>query len=185
MQQPAVPLPTEKIRRDADSKRSTKYGCVVGSDEHHAAVGQAADRERAGAAKKLASEAKFWDKHRAAVLDAEKTLVSPNGLSNMQVGQLKAIVLSRTGPLPKAKNNKDGALLAEATAVVEKQTQSLLPPPPASLAPLGGETDSDDDAEVWACETCETEYGASELPAPDENEHLWCACSGRMMRSTD
>lgn len=125
--QPVVPVPTEPIRRDQALRMHNRYGCIVGSAEHAAAVKRAADAGAAAACKRSASEAAFWAKHRPAVLDAEDTLSEAASIDDLKVGQLKAIVLSRTGHQPKSKNNNDGALLAEAAAAVRDHPATCMP----------------------------------------------------------
>lgn len=119
---------------------------------------------------------------------AEAALVAHGGkVADLTVANLKALVLSRTGKNPKAKNNKDGALLAEAEAAARAQTATLLPEtlapaPPPPPGDGGGDEAVSDGAEppppTWACESCGIEFGAADLPEPDENEHLWCTCNG-------
>ena len=63
----------------------------------------------------------FWTRQRDAVVGAEAALKAALGdLSKLQMGQLKGIVLSRTGHLPRAKTGKGDALLAGATAAVSE-----------------------------------------------------------------
>jgi hypothetical protein len=181
--QPVVPLQTEAIRRDAESLRSNRFGCIVGSAEHRAAVSRAREKGEEVARKKQATVATFWDKHRAAVLKAEAALVELGDLGKLQVGQLKTIVLSRTGHLPKAKSNLGGALLAEAMAAATAQPSTLLPPQPAApAAPADalGDGDGEGDLAIWVCADCQAELEESALPAADENGHLWCECEGRI-----
>jgi hypothetical protein len=189
LEQPVVQRPTEPIRRDAESKRSNKYGCIVGSEEHRAAVSSAKAGEAGAAQKKLDAEAAKWSKYCAVVLAVETALVDKGGdLKALQVSELKALVLSRTGHWPKAKNNKDGALLAEAVAAASAQPATLMPAMPAaaaaaSVGDVGGSADdalADGALGVWACETCCEEFAATSLPQRDENGHYWCTCDGRI-----
>ena len=188
LQQPVVPLQTERIRRDAESLRSNLYGCIVGSAQHRVAVSRARDKNKALAKKKQATVATFWDKHRPAAVKAETALAELGDIDKLGVGHLKAIVLSRTGHLPKAKNNLDGALLAEAKAAATAQLSTLLPPQPAApAAPAdalgdadGGEGEGDP---IWVCASCLAELVETALPVADENGHVWCECGGRMQPS--
>lgn len=116
-------------------------------------------------------------KHRLAVLDAEDALSKAVDISKLKVGQLKAIVLSRTGHQPKAKNNKDDAMVAEATAAVRDHPATCMPCLPAAAAanPLAGTDEvapGEAQVDVWACVSCGAEYEETALPEPDENEHF-------------
>lgn len=53
---------------------------------------------------------------------------------------MASLVVSRTGHRPKAKNNKEGALLEETRALVAKGETSICPPTPnASGGRVGGD----------------------------------------------
>ena len=186
LQQPVVPLQTERIRRDAESLRSNLYGCIVGSAQHRVAVSRARDKNKALAKKKQATVATFWDKHRPAAVKAETALAELGDIDKLGVGHLKAIVLSRTGHLAKAKNNLDGALLAEARAAATAQPSTLLPEPAVPAADALGDSEGGEgeDDPVSSCASCLAEFADSALPAPDENGHLWCECGGRISLST-
>jgi hypothetical protein len=190
--QPAVPLPTQPIRRDNESKKHNRYGVIVGSEEHRDAVNRSADIDHAAESKKRATQAAFWGRHRRSVLEAEAALVKEGDMSKLSVGHLKSIVISRTGHPAKAKNNKEGALLAEATAAASAHPATRMPAPPplaadgglAGTADGGGACAPGGQADAWACADCHIEYAEGGLPEPDENEHFWCECGGRI-NSTD
>jgi hypothetical protein len=192
MLQPVVPVPLQKIRRDAETMRHTKRGCCVGTDDHHAAVGRAAGSEAAAAQALLASAAAKWAKHRAVVLKAEDALVGKNGdASKLNAAELKGLVLSRTGRWPKAKSNKDGSLLAEAEAAMRARSTTLMPPTlPAAERSSDGGGGSDEaaaaaEADAWTCESCASLFQVSTLPALDENNFRWCPCGGPVSRADD
>ena len=191
--QPVVALPQQKIRRDGESLRHTKRGCVVGSDDHRAAVGRAADNEAAAARQQLASEAAKWARHRAAVLKAEAALVDKGGdVSKLNATNLKALVLSRTGRWPSAAASfKDGSLLAAAEAATSARSATLMPStPPADASGRVSDGVGSGDAAVaalgtdaWACESCDEVFAGSSIPAPDENNFRWCSCGAPVSRA--
>jgi hypothetical protein len=191
--QPVVPLPQQKTRRDAETLRHSKFGCVVGSDEHRAAVGRAADNEAAAARQQLAAGASKWARHRAVVLKAEAALVDKRGnVAALNAAELKALVLSRTGRWPKATSFKDGSLLAEAEAAVLARSTTLMPPTPPAAAERacdgGGGGDAAAaaaEADAWACESCDSVFDESTLPALDENNFCWCSCGAPVSRAAD
>ena len=192
--QPVVALPQQKIRRDGESLRHTKRGCVVGSDDHRAAVGRAADNEAAAARHQLASEAAKWARHRAVVLKAEAALVDKNGdVSGLNATNLKALVLSRTGRWPKAASFKDGSLLAAAEAAARARNATLMPstPPADASGRISDGGGSGDEAvaafgtDAWACESCDAVFAESNIPAPDENNFRWCSCGAPVSRAAD
>jgi hypothetical protein len=191
--QPVVPLPQQKTRRDAETLRHSKFGCVVGSDEHRAAVGRAADNEAAAARQQLAAGAAKWARHRAVVLKAEAALVDKRGnVAGLNAAELKVLVLSRTGRWPKAKSFKDGSLLAEAEAAVLARSTTLMPPTPPAAAERAGDGSGGGDAaavaaeaDAWACKSCDSVFDESTLPALDENNFCWCSCGAPVSRAAD
>jgi hypothetical protein len=64
MQQPAVPRPTEPIIRTEAVRKHNRHGCVVGSAEFVAARVSVAGAAIDVAAKRAATAAKFWARHR-------------------------------------------------------------------------------------------------------------------------
>ena len=107
MQQPAVPRPTEPIIRTEAVRKHTRHGCVFGSAEFVAARVSVAGAAIDVAAKRAATAAKFWARHLKAVLAAETALEEHGGdLSKViKVGDLKALIISRTGRTVKAKTS--------------------------------------------------------------------------------
>ena len=60
--------------------------------------------------------------------------------------ELKALVYGRTGAEPKASNNKEGAMVAEARAALAREL--MLPPTPAKADATRADADDDDAAEA-------------------------------------
>lgn len=170
--QPVVPRPVERIVRTAAVRRNSRYGLVIGSDEHRAAQSTVAKEAGAALAKKAASASKFWANHGEGVLAAEAALLANGGElpASMTVGLLKSLIVSRTGRTAKAANNKNGEILAEARTALAAQPSTLMP---AVARPLLDLSDS------RVCPTC---HASVEIdPTPDENGHEWCAaCQGRL-----
>ena len=112
----------------------------------------------------MASECRFWASRREDVRAAERALAEQSGdPSLLPVGQLKALIVSRTGKTPSVQNNKDGAMLIEARAALDKQSATLMPAtppptPPRAQQPLvgcdddGGERSGDNDGS--SCDAC-------------------------------
>ena len=172
MQQPAVPRPTEPIIRTEAVRKHNRHGCVVGSAEFAAARASVAGAAIGAAAKKAATATKFWARHREAVLAAEAALEEHGGdLSQVtKVGDLKALIISRTGRTAKAKDRD--ALRAEAEAARRASGATLMPEADSTAAPCataGGGV---------SCPSCGAEHAAGQLE-PDENGHMWCReCGG-------
>ena len=84
-----------------------------------------------------------------------------------KVGDLKALIISRTGHIPTNKNGGD-ALRAEAEAALDASATTLMPDEDLASASVGG-----------SCPSCNKEHAAGQL-TPDENGKLWCECGGRV-----
>jgi len=177
MQQPVVPRPTEPIvRTEAVVRKNNRFGMVVGSAEHKAAKLTVRNSEDGAVAKKQATIDKFWANNRESMLAADAALVEQEGnLSNLLVGQLKSIVISRTGHLPKAKNNNDGALLEETRAVILTQATTTMSPtpvaPPAPAPTAAGSGGPPFEEAFKVCPGCEVEG----MVTPDQHGKYWCA----------
>jgi hypothetical protein len=175
MQQPVVPRPTEPIVRTEAVRKNNRYGCVVGSDEFVAAKATVRNSETGAVAKKQATLDKFWANNRENVLAAEAALVEKAGdLSSLLVGQLKSIVISRTGHLPKAKNNNDGALLEETRVVILKQPTTTMPPAP--VAPLASSPTSAGSAAAEVAFKACSQCGVEGMITADHDGKFWCSC---------
>jgi hypothetical protein len=77
--QPAEPRQMEPIIRTQAVRGSNRFGCVVGSAEFMVARATVASLTFSAAAKNAATAAKFWAKHRVAVLAAEAALKAADG----------------------------------------------------------------------------------------------------------
>jgi ferredoxin len=133
------------------------------------------------AAKRAATAAKFWARHRKAVLAAEAALEEHGGdLSKViKMGDLKALIISRTGRTVKAKTGDGRDMLrAEAEAARRASGITLMPEAEAEAVPCatagGG----------GSCPSCGVEHAAGQLE-PDENGKLWCECGGRLSDEED
>jgi len=171
-QAPVVDRPTHKIRRGQSARQHTRDGMVVGSDDWKRRV----DKEEASqpSAKRARTMDSFWSNHRAEVLGAEAALLAAGGnvADVRKVGDLKGLILLRTGKVPKAKNNAGGAILDEAQAAVEAQDRTLMPDAPAESAP------SSDDEVIFTCDSCCKELTqASDIV--HEGDMLFCPCGER------
>jgi hypothetical protein len=181
MQQPVVPRPTHAVRRGADVRAHSRYGMIVGGANWQAAIAHARERGDTAATKKAATEKRFWSNHRASIRAAEQALAGSSGdASQLGVGQLKELIISRTGHVPKAKNNTGGALLGEAMAALTSQPNTLLPPTPPQTPPresaTGAAQDDVGDGVSDAGDSCPRCAVLLEdvEPARDENGILCC-----------
>mmetsp|Transcript_50756 Transcript_50756/g.84131 ORF Transcript_50756/g.84131 Transcript_50756/m.84131 type:complete len:621 (+) Transcript_50756:212-2074(+) len=102
------------------------------------------------------AKGKFWGNWREAVTAAEELLKARGGeLAALGVGNLKAIIVSRTGHCAKAKNNTraqgqtEGAMLLEARAACDKQQSTQCPP--------AVDEDEDELSVEVTCESCGAE----------------------------
>jgi len=187
MRQPVVPRPEERIWRGQADRSHNRDGTIVGGPEYRAAKAARARRDEEAMAKRQSTERDFWEKNRAPVRSAESLLAEArNGLESLRVHQLRAIVLSRTGRLSKAKNNKDGAVLVEAKEAARQQPTSLIPPTPER--PVVGSSVPEPDAappavvSLTPCVTCPSCAKMVTLPPPhDDGRNFWCAeCDGAL-----
>ena len=166
--EPVVPRPAQAINRSAAARKHSRFGLVVGSAEYDAAIETVASAAAEAVAKRSATTGKFWGNHRDGVRAAEAALLANGGEpDSLGVGLLKSLIVSRTGGLAKAANNKTGEILAEARAALLAQATSLMPSdesqPPLELS-------------APACFECDCGAKFAVLPAPDENGMYWCTC---------
>jgi len=118
-------------------------------------------------AKKAATAAKFWAKHREAMLAAEADLEAAGGdLTKLTSATLKALVISRTGRISRAKV-KAGALSAEAEMALQASGMTSRSRPVSSAQ------------SSRCCPSCDVMLVAG-LPAPDENGDIWCECGAAL-----
>jgi hypothetical protein len=137
MQQPVVPLPTEPIIRTEAVRKNNRIGCVIESAKFVAAKASVACAAIGAAAKRPTTTTNFWARHREAVLAAEAALEEHRDhLSNVtKVGDLKALIISRTGRTVKAKADDRGALRAEAEAARRALDTTTMPVEEADAVP--------------------------------------------------
>jgi hypothetical protein len=181
------PRGAAKRRRSGAERRRT--GLVVGAENHIAAFAARDARAAAAVDKTRAKGVAFWDRHRGGVRNAESALETAGGTpSRLKVAQLTELIVSRTGKTLKAKSNANGAVLAEARAVLadvsNKETRIPATPPRAPHAGSAeGEEEEDEGEEgegrFYACHDCEEGIALAE----DEIERMPTAprwrCSAR------
>ena len=139
--------PVERAQPVPRSKGSvSKYGCIVSSVEH---IDQKkADKQKVIDVADLATRKiqAVWEQHRKAIRDAEAALKDKGTPSKLKVGQLKALIRSRTANPPKAQSNKkrgavddgEGLVLKELRAAIALNPTTLLPPTPEKADDAGG-----------------------------------------------
>ena len=142
--------PTQTLSRKRKSMNAK--GAIVTSEEYIADLQSAADEKEDKAKEKkskLEGKArKFTVKWTALVASAEAILAMHEPTSAaalgeiLKVGELKALIVSRTGRTGSAKNNKDGAISAEAFAVLGKAQVTL-----AAVPDSDSESDSGEDSD--------------------------------------
>jgi hypothetical protein len=79
-----------------------------------------------------------------------------SGISPLRVGQLRALIVARTGRGPKAANNKDGVMKQEAAACINLPIIVRTPPPSPPRA--AGEKDEDSASEHEGVEMLDEEF---------------------------
>jgi DNA-directed RNA polymerase subunit RPC12/RpoP len=145
----------------------------VGGAKWKAAQAQKAADAAAKQTKKTASERAVWEKKRVDLRAAESALAAADGEpSRLSVKMLQALIFSRTGHRPTAKNNRDDALVLGGRAALDKGRTTLLPPTPPRTLAL-----DDDDDEDYRCPSCLT-AGDN---APDKNGMIWCEECGHRL----
>jgi len=98
-----------------------------------------------------------------------------------KVGDLKGLILSRTGKVPKAKNNAGCAILAEALAVVVAQERMLMPDAPAESA-----LSSSSYEVIFTDESCcKCSRRRATSSSVQEGDMLFCPCGERLDRNSD
>ena len=135
--EPVVPIPEVHVPRP-NNRSLNVLGCVITSETHGEQLKVAAQAVKDVAAKKTHKESAFWANNREAAEAAEAALVQAGGDPSMLKGQevLKGLIISRTGHLPKAKNNNveagetEGLRLKEARAAMALNAKTLCPPSP-------------------------------------------------------
>lgn len=146
---PVMDTPTQTLDRKRKSSNTT--GAIASSDEYIADLRRASDQKKDKAKAKTAKlegkVRKFARKWTALVASAEAILAKHEPISAaalgeiLKVGELKALIVSRTGRTGSAKNNKDGAIAAEAFKVLGKAQVTL-----AAVADSDSDGDSGDDS---------------------------------------
>lgn len=143
LSQPVVAFPTASIRGGSRKSRNTHGVIVTGEDYTQNLLTERREKQQKQQqkeAKAKEAEVERWEKARPRIEEAEAKLAAGTSPTKLQVQELKALVLSRTGRAPLAKNNKvpeklprgarrEGALVAEWRTHSEKP--SLVPPAPS------------------------------------------------------
>ena len=140
----AAPIPRQGGRRG-----EFPHGVVIGSDAWQASIDEKKQREaekEAAAANKLAA---LWKRHKAAIKVAKARLVLLKTPSKLRVCDQTALVVDRTGHLPKEKTNKkrdgegEGKLLQELRACLGRA--SLCPVTPTGDEEMDDAGDDDEE----------------------------------------
>jgi len=158
---PVVDTVAEVPRHKARSR--TQYGAIISDEdyervlrEEREAKEQAMKEKVSMASIKAREFAKKWAplireaKQAFEESKARGVLPGHTGLTPLRVGQLKALIVAHTGKGPKAQNNKEDAMKAEAAACINSPIVICTPPPspPRGRAPWGldvGVDNEDDD----------------------------------------
>ena len=149
-QQPVLSVeeqPKQKLDRRRRSRNAD--GCIVSDVSYEQGRLQSTQKKvndkKKKDQKKKDQEVKFrrtWapliDK---ALVSLEKRRLADGAakLSPLKVGEMKALIVGKTGHLPRAKNNTDGLMKLELRAVIDNPIVVTAPPP------LVDEMDADDD----------------------------------------
>jgi len=150
-----VDVPRHKARS------RTQYGAIISSEDYEKvlkdereAKSRAIEEKVAAASNKAREFAKKWaplirEAKQAYAESMARASPGHTGLTPLRVGQLKAIIVGHTGKGPKAQNNKEGALKAEAAACIGSPVLIFTPPPspPRGPVPWGTGIDFQDEWE--------------------------------------
>jgi hypothetical protein len=168
--QPVVPRPTQPAERGRGARKHSRDGLIVGGEEWEA---WQADKEEAAAkavTKKATTALAFWARHRAAVRAIEEKLEDGVEVEDLNVSELKALIISRTGHTAKTAKGGKAALLIEAASAMSRE--SCIPPTP----PRPPQDENDGSA------VCECGTAADADLEPDEEGYSWCGhCGGRLL----
>jgi len=153
--------PPAKAAGRMKGKSVNKGGLFITGNTHRTWLqGEAQAKETAKDTKENKVKV-FWEKWRPLAEAAEVALEKAGGdvaKAKLQVRHLNSLVVSRSGKTPTAKNNKDGALLAEAVTLCAA-TVRLKAVPPVKKDADAGEDEEEDESE-----------GEEELEESEEDE---------------
>jgi hypothetical protein len=153
--------------------------------DEKAAVHEAAQKEN--------QRNKIFESNRQGIRSAETKLREVKTPSRLKVGEMKLIIISRSGHGAKSKNNKvvgdeEGGVLQELRAAIKTQSETLCPatPPPRTLDPAADgaadamETEADEpDDEVPTCDGCGRHLEREEEDYRFTDGLAFCVCGER------
>lgn len=159
---PPVSNPINVVPRSRPKSSKNEYGCCITTGDHLKELEAVRLDEEKKLNDKETRTRNFWESWRSKVRAAEADLAAQGTPSKLKVGNMKAVIVSRTGHLPKAKTNLSPLkpMLLETRAAIESGSMSICPPtpPPASSpASLTDDemNDEDDSSGVVICPSCE------------------------------
>jgi hypothetical protein len=168
--EPGARAAARPAERGRGARKHSRDGLIVGGEEWEA---WQADKEETAAkavTKKTATALAFWARHRAAVRAIEEKLEDGVEVEDLNVSELKALIISRTGRTAKTAKGGKAALLIEAASAMSRE--SCIPPTP----PRPPQDENDGSA------VCECGTAADADLEPDEEGYSWCGhCGGRLL----
>jgi hypothetical protein len=147
--------PKQKLDRRRRSRN--KDGCIVSDVEYEEGrllSVQKKDEEQKAKDEKREKRERHFRKTWAPLIDkAMESLEkhqSADGaaqLSPLKVGEMKALIVGKTGHLPRAKNNTDGAMKLELRGVIDRPIIVTAPPPSPPTAMNAEDAENEDAAD--------------------------------------
>lgn len=169
--QPVVPRPTQPAERGRGARKHSRDGLIVGGEEWEAWQAEKKETAAKAVTKKAATALAFWARHRATVRAVEEKLEDGVEVEDLNVSELKALIISRTGKTAKTAKGGKAALLIEAASAMSRE--SCIPPTP----PRPPQDENDGNGAVCECGTA-----ADADLEPDEEGYSWCGhCGGRLL----
>ena len=173
-----VPAPTLHVPRSRP-KSKNEMGLCLTSGAHLKEL-EAVEKEKAAKEKEKENRAKqFWINWRPKVKAAEAALTTHGTPSKLRPGDLKALVVSRTGHCAKAPNNKspEKPLLAEVREAMEEKCATQCPPTPTPGTVSNKPDDDNKPPTTIICEGCDTADPEVAL----KNDYAFCiSCNARV-----
>ena len=157
-QEPGLPIEDQpKLKLDRRRRSRNRDGCIVSDAEYEEGrllSAQKKDEEKKKKDEKREKREKDFRKTWAPLIDkAVESLEkhrSADGvaqLSPLKVGEMKALIVGKTGHLPRAKNNTDGIMKLELSTVIDKPIIVTAPPPSPPAATGAGDDENEDAAD--------------------------------------
>lgn len=180
---PPVETPTLVVPR-SHPKSKNQFGCCLTSGDHLRELQAVKEAEVENNRVKENRATAFWEGWREKAKAAEGKLQAEGTPTKLKVGEMKALIVSRTGHLPKAKNNLSPLkpMLSETRAAIGSVSISVCPPtPPPRLTPPPSATDGTvaDEGEAEGAVICPS-CGRVDPDVYLDDGKAFCTCEARV-----